>query len=148
MAQKVVEWIGNNLWSIIVILSIFIQIAPIKVKPITALFNWISKLMTQSIKEELDALKKTVDAQQNAIDENEKDRIRYEVLAFANSCRSNVQHTQDEFQHIIDLNKKYNKLLAKTHDKNGVFKMEYKYVYALYKQLRDTNAFAVTPCIE
>ena len=45
---------------------------------------------------------------------DEKDRIRYEVLDFANSCRNGRRHTKDEFQHIIDLNDKYEVLLDKT----------------------------------
>lgn len=75
------------------------------------------------------------------IDSNEKDRIRWEVLDFANSCRNGRRHTQDEFEHIIVLNRKYNALLEKTGDENGVFTLEYQYIEGLYKKCQIDNDF-------
>jgi hypothetical protein len=72
---------------------------------------------------------------------DEKDRIRYEVLDFANSCRNKVKHTRDEFQHIIDLNDKYEKLLKRTNDTNGVFTEEYKYIVNIYHKCQAENNF-------
>lgn len=73
-----------------------------------------------------------LDEMREDIDENEKDRIRWEVLSFANSCRHNQPHTKDEFQHIIALNDKYKILLKRTDDKNGVFESEFAYIKKLY----------------
>ena len=67
-------------------------------------------------------------------DENEKDRIRWEILDFANSCRNGRKHSKEEFNHIIELNKKYKRLLEKTGDENGVFEEDYKYIQGLYAQ--------------
>lgn len=72
---------------------------------------------------------------------DEKDRIRYEVLDFANSCRNGRRHTRDEFQHIIDMNDKYEKLLRETNDKNGVFAEEYRYIVELYHKCQIENDF-------
>lgn len=72
---------------------------------------------------------------------DEKDRIRYEVLDFANSCRNGRRHTRDEFQHIIDLNDKYERLLHETNDANGVFSEEYKYIVDLYHKCQIENDF-------
>ena len=72
---------------------------------------------------------------------DEKDRIRYEVLSFANSCRNGYRHSRDEFQHIIDLNDKYEKLLEQTGDTNGVFTEEYKYIVDLYHKCQVENDF-------
>ena len=72
---------------------------------------------------------------------DEKDRIRYEVLDFANSCRNGRRHTKDEFQHIIDLNDKYEVLLGKTQDSNGVFAEEYHYILGLYHRCQAENDF-------
>jgi len=75
------------------------------------------------------------------MNENEKDRIRWEILDFANSCRNNQQHTKDEFQHIITLNDKYEKLLALTGDTNGVFEAEYRYIQKIYTECQEKNDF-------
>ena len=93
------------------------------------------------MEEKLDDMKKEITeirAQQWA---DEKDRIRYEVLDFANSCRNGRRHTRDEFQHIISLNDKYEELLARTNDKNGVFEEEYGYIVNLYHKCQVENDF-------
>lgn len=132
--EQVWGWILQHLIEICLGASIFIQITPIKLNPWTAIFNWIGKRLNGDLINKVDTLT-------NAVDENEKDRIRWEVLEFANSCRNNIKHTKDEFQHIITLNDKYEKLLLKTNDKNGVFDAEYKYIKKLYHDRQEKNDF-------
>lgn len=146
--QQVVEWIGKNLWSIIIIISIFIQITPIKINPWSALFKWIGKSLTgdackkiDGLVEKIDKIDKDVDKINQDVMTNEKDRIRWEILDFANSCRNNRKHTRDEFQHIVALNDKYIDLLEETHDKNGVFELEYDYIQKIYAERLEKNDF-------
>lgn len=139
--QAVLSWIGNHLWTIIIGLSCIIQFTPIKINPWTMLFNWISKQLTGELKEDVKDIKEKIDEQQIAIDDNEKDRIRWEILDFANSCRNGRRHTKEEFQHIITLRDKYVTLLEKTSDTNGVFEAEYQYILELYKERQIKNDF-------
>ena len=69
------------------------------------------------------------------------DRIRWEVLDFANNCRNDIRHTKDEFDHIIDLNTKYHVLLKKYGEENGVFDAEYEYILELYRKCQRNNSF-------
>lgn len=113
------------------VLAIFVQVTPIiRFNPIT----WLGSLLTGSLRKEIANV-------QTAIDENEKDHIRWEVLEFANTCRNGIRHTKDEFQHIITLNGKYKALLKKTDDTNGVFDAEYEYILSLYKERQEKNDF-------
>lgn len=139
--KEVVDWIGNHLWTIIILISIFIQITPIKINPWSALFKWIGKMVTNNACSKIDGLINKVDKLENSIDTNEKDRIRWEILDFANSCRNNCQHSRDEFQHVVDLNDKYKKLLTKTGDTNGVFDIEFRYIQDLYAERLEKNDF-------
>lgn len=158
MLQQVVEWIGQHLWQIVVFISLFIQFTPIKLNPWSALFKWIGKLITgdacakidgllekvnkiDSLVEKVDKIDRDVDKINQDVMNNEKDRIRWEILDFANSCRNNRKHTRDEFQHIAALNDKYKDLLEKTHDKNGVFEIEYDYIQKLYAERLEKNDF-------
>lgn len=75
------------------------------------------------------------------IDDNEKDRIRHEIFSFAESCRRGIHHTKGEFEHIIDLNEKYESLLEKTGDKNGVFTEEYHFILEIYHNCQHENHF-------
>lgn len=141
MVQQVVEWIGANLWTIIIIISIFIQITPIKISPWTALFKWIGKQVTGNTCSKIDGLIDKVGRIESDVKTNEKDRIRWEILDFANSCRNGRKHSRDEFQHIVALNDKYTNLLKETNDRNGVFEVEYNYIQELYAERLEKNDF-------
>lgn len=130
-------------WSIFVfLLGIFIEITPaIKINPITALFHWLGKIIVADVMQEVQTIKKKQEEQQLNIWENEADRIRYEVLDFANSCRNGRKHTKSEFEHIIELNTKYEDLMEKLKEENGVFAADYSYVYGLYQYCLKENKF-------
>ena len=129
--KQVFDWMLAH-WSFCTfILAIFIQITPaIKLSPLT----WIGNLLLGSIRKDIQDIR-------SQVDENEKDRIRWEVLDFANSCRNGRRHTKDEYQHIITLNGKYKTLLKKTGDENGVFDVEYEYIKDLYAERQRKNDF-------
>ena len=157
--QKIGEWIGRNIVQIVIILSIFIQISPIKINPWSKIFKWIGKIITEETNKKIENLSKKNDQLESSIEninnklkeetaiikkninENEKDRIRWEVLDFANSCRNGRKHTEEEFKHIISLNDKYKELLRLTGDKNGVFEADYNYVKELYEERLRKNDF-------
>lgn len=147
--NRLFEWCLNH-WSFTMFcLAFFVQITPvIKFNPLTALFTWIGKIITADVskeisemKGEIGKIKEKLQSQEDSMDENEKDRIRFEVLNFAASCRNGQKHTKDEFEHIIDLNTKYGRLIAKTDDENGVFDAEYEYVYEIYQHCQRENNF-------
>lgn len=135
------QWIGNNLWVVLFLLSLIIQITPIKINPWSTIFRWIGKAITGDACTKIDGLVKKVDKIDQDVMSNEKDRIRWEILDFANSCRNNRRHTRDEFRHIVELHDKYLDLLKKTGDKNGVFKVEYEYIEKIYAERLEKNDF-------
>lgn len=108
---------------------------------ISKIVNKAMQSITLDIKEQLKDIQTAVEKQNQKINENEKDRIRWEILDFANSCRNNRNHTKDEFVHIMTLNDKYILLLKETNDKNGIFDIEYEYISKLYKEKLENNTF-------
>ena len=141
METQVIEWIGDHIVAVLLTLSVFIQIAPIKINPWSSLIRWIGKTLNAHLQTQVADLKTAVQKISNDIDENEKDRIRWQVLDFASSCRDGRLHTKDEFQHIIALNDKYQKLLQKTNDSNGYFDEQYKYIQNIYHKRQEKNDF-------
>lgn len=141
--NEILNWLSSNIIQIIIILSIFVQISPIKWNPISSFVKWFGKLITSNLEPKIKSLTDTVNDIQNQVNENEKDRIRWEILDFANSCRNGRLHTKEEFKHIIDLNDKYKKLLALKDDKNGVFEADYEYINRLYQTRLEKNDFLV-----
>ena len=141
MDTQVIEWIGDHIVAILLVLSVFIQIAPIKINPWSSLVKWIGKTLNSHLESEVSKLNQAIGRINHDIDQNEKDRIRWEILDFASGCREGRLHTKDEFQHVITLNDKYKKLLAKTGDTNGVFDEEYKYIQDIYHKRQERNDF-------
>lgn len=139
--ERILDWLVHNFVQVFLICSVFIQITPIKWNPITSFIKWLGKTLTKDIQDSVKDIAGQVESLQGDVDANEKDRIRWEILDFANSCRNGREHTHDEFQHISDLHDKYKALLKKTGDKNGVFDTEYAMVDALYKKHLKNNDF-------
>ena len=146
----VLAWLGGNWGWVVAVFALFFEITPIKIHPISSLVNWIGRAITKDVASRIISLQKEVRNLQRDVMENrrqhmedEKDRIRFEVLNFANSCRNHQLHTKDEFMHIIAVNDKYEKLLKETNDTNGVFKEEYNYIVSLYKKCQIENDFLV-----
>lgn len=125
------EWVVSHWGFCGFVLLAFVQITPgIKWNPLT----WLGNLFFGSLRKALADLQSTVD-------DNEKDRIRWEILQFATSCRNGIRHTQDDFEHVIAQNDKYRRLLLKTNDANGVFNEEYNYILRIYRERQEKNDF-------
>lgn len=97
--------------------------------------------ITKKVEEVETTLSKKIQEVSDRNDENEKDRIRWEILDFANSCRNKRKHSKEEFKHIIDLKVKYESLLQKTGDRNGVFEEDWKYIEEIYAERLEKNDF-------
>ncbi len=122
-------------------LSVFVEIAPIKLSPVSALLGWIGKRINKGISEQVAAQERKLDELYDTIDKNEIDRIRWEILNFANSCRNGVKHTQDQFEHIIALHGKYVSTIKARRLTNGLIDVQYDYIKALYRQCLEKNSF-------
>ena len=132
--QSFITWLGNY-WLVAAILGAgLVEITPIKINPLSWLLKWVGSKVNGEMIKRIEKLETNVDT-------NEMDRIRWEVLDFANSCRNGRRHTQDEFEHIVTLVKKYEGLLEKLGKENGVFEMEYKYIVKLYEKCQQENDF-------
>lgn len=150
--------------SIAISLSAIIGLLSLVFKPVRKCVVWIFKKVSgRKTKEEeflkaIEDLKKSLTEKVDGVetnllekiqevsdrnDENEKDRIRWEILDFANSCANKRKHSREEFEHIIELNEKYKKLLEKTGDSNGVFEISYDYIKDVYTKRLQKNDFLV-----
>lgn len=133
--------IAGNATLLLVGLSAFVEITPIKVNPVTAFLGWLGNKFNGPVMEKLAEQDKAMAEIRDTVDDNEIDRIRWEILAFSNSCRQGKKHTLDEFAHIIDLNKKYHDILDRRHLTNGRIDLEYSYIVKIYKECQEKDSF-------
>ena len=141
--EPVWHFLGNNWGWILAAFSVLFEITPIKIHPITSLLRWIGKRLTGDIRQDIADLREDVDMQRLS-------SIRSLVLDFSNSCLNGRKHTKEEFDHILEENKNYEKLVAKYHDKieNDVYKEAIAYIKRIYRKRMDKRDFLTTPTIE
>ena len=108
--EPVWHFLGNNWGWILAAFSVLFEITPIKIHPITSLLRWIGKRLTGDIRQDIADLREDVDMQRLS-------SIRSLVLDFSNSCLNGRKHTKEEFDHILEENKNYMKLVDKYKDK-------------------------------
>lgn len=140
--RQIFDWCLEHWSFVLFVVGMFVQFVPaIKFNPLTSICKWIGRAINGEVLQRIAGLETRADQQRKSIDQNEMDRIRWEVLDFANACRNHVKHTKDEFQHVIALNEKYHELLDKYDDTNGVFDAEYEYISELYHDCQRNNNF-------
>ena len=132
LATLDVQTLLNGMVSLGVVLSIFVEITPIKINPVSTLLKFIGSNINADLKAEFSAVKDTVQKVDNKVDDNEIDRIRWEILEFSNSCRNGKRHTKEEFDHVINLNQKYLRILDEREEENGQVDLAFEYIRKIY----------------
>lgn len=125
--------------SAVALLGLLLEVAPIKLNPWTAVLSAIGKRLNKDVTEKVDKLAAEVSAQGERIDDNERDRIRYEILDFANSCRNCRRHSSEEFNHIFELKDKYHDILDRREEANGKIDRDMEYITTLYRRCQEQN---------
>ena len=109
-----------------------IEVAPIKINPWKRIARWIGRAINGEFYNTIQKMDGKLEGMQEAIDENEIDRIRWEILDFANTCRNGRRHTKEEFDHIIIMHQKYIDILKRRNRTNGQVDLAYRYIEELY----------------
>lgn len=157
--KEVAKWLGGNWGWVLLILSVFVEVTPIKVSPISRLLGWIGKKINGSLSKELSDFKretednfKAVKARQDAAErDSDLQRIagiKSLILSFANSCMNNRKHTLEEFHHVLEENKIYEQLVEKLGVENDVYSESYAYIKRIYRKRMDKRDFLSTQTTE
>jgi len=147
-AEMTIAEIATSVVVILGILSTFIEVSKIKINPWSSLFRWIGSKMMADVKKELQEIKKEQETlakkqeelcRERALDA--MDAVKAEIFRFYNECQKNQRHSEGEFNHIIQQNEKYEKLVEETGETNGVYEMEFKYIMTIYKKCQREKDF-------
>ncbi len=149
-------------WAIGVIgfLSVFVEVSKIKINPISTALGWIGKKMTAPLSEEIKKNQNETNEELKAIKEKQQeleekieelslqeaidvaDSIKTQIFSFYHELQKpGIRHSEAEFNQIIALNEKYEKLVERTKQPNGVYEAEFKYIMKVFHQCQETNDF-------
>lgn len=125
------------------VFSIFIEITPLKINPLSRLIKWMGHCLNKDTGNQLAAISLQLEELSRRIDKIEIHEMRSTILDFANSCIHKRKHTQEEFEHIIDLYTSYEKIIEERGMKNGRIELAYRYISDLYTACLKNNNFLV-----
>lgn len=163
--NEILNWLKDNFGWVVTLLSLTIEIVPVKFKPISWLagiiFKPIRSEMAQirqelsdkidkvnsDLKAEIDSVKaencndkKNINELLKAFEMSEISRIRWSIIEFANSIENGQLHTRDEYRHIKDDNKRYHALIEKYDLENGVIDEEMIKINNHYEDNKDSTS--------
>ena len=147
---------SHGFW-LVFILTI-IQIAPIKINPwsfvwkmIKKFFCWISRVSLAPVINKMDEIDKKVDKVQREINTVKKEfeiknanDWRWDILDFFNSARNGRPHSKEEWDHVIDQVKVYERYVEIHGIDNGVLEEASKWLRAEYQEHLKKNDFLDT----
>lgn len=132
---------STSLLTIVLIFSIFIEIVPIKINPISSILKWMGKVINKDTNEKLLNISSKLEDVSERIDKIEINDMRSAILDFANSCMNERRHTKEEFEHIIDLHTQYEDTIKSKGLTNGRVDLAFKYISDLYIKCLNENTF-------
>ena len=112
----------------IVILLSLIQISPLKLNPWDKLLGWFGKKLNGGLESEIKNLQKQVR-------ELWINNHRQSILTFARECRADIDHSAEEWSHILNLCEEYETYTEKNDITNGVVRQNTRYIRELYQEL-------------
>lgn len=86
---------------IIFVLSIFIEITPIKFNPISKFLKWVGVKINGDVISKVDELEIKLDSLNNELEESKAIARRIRILQFGDEVRSGVRHSQESFDQVL-----------------------------------------------
>jgi len=101
--------IFGGLAGIVILLSVFIEITPIKVNPLSAALSWLGKKASKDVLNRLSEMEGQVNKLSNKVDDleyanNKRNAIscRVRILRFGDECRTHVKHSKETFDQALE----------------------------------------------
>lgn len=98
--MSVAQIIGSAA-GVVVIISIFIEIAPIKINPLSHFLRWLGKKINGDIIDRLDSLEEKVNNIESSSDERNAISCRVRILQFGDEVRRGMKHSQENFDQVL-----------------------------------------------
>lgn len=82
---------------IVAVLSIFIEITPVKINPISSLLRWVGKQINKDLMDKVSTLETKV----VALEKSDVIDCRVRILTFADEIRRGVRHSKETFDQVL-----------------------------------------------
>lgn len=100
--------IFGGIAGIVIVLSVFIEITPIKINPVSSFLAWLGKKINRELMDKFDTLDNKVNNLEDKIEtmqseEGERDAIncRIRILQFGDEVRHGTRHSEESFDQVL-----------------------------------------------
>lgn len=142
--KELLDMLNSILTSPTIILlgaTTLIEITPVKINPWRSLFSWIGDAINGDIQRDVTLLVQRQEELKHDFEETKAQEKRWHILEFANSCRKNEKHDEEEWEHVISDLKEYEDYVKAKNLPNGVIEENTKYLRELYHERIKENDF-------
>jgi len=126
---------GAGMFIVLAVFLSLVQIAPIKINPWDTILGWLGSKINAGVKKQLDAVSQQSNVQKEEFREFWIDYQREAILRFSRECSQDMSHSREEWNHILDIIKRYETFCSKHEIANGVIEENSSYLRDLHKQL-------------
>lgn len=134
--------IFGSIVGIVAVISIFIEITPIKINPITHFLKWLGKKVNGEIIDRFDKLENKVSNMESVNNEHNAINCRVRILRFGDEVRRGMCHSKENFDQILSDIDEYERY-CKTHPefKNNKTVATKEKILKVYSERIDNNDF-------
>lgn len=119
-----------------------LQVAPIKINPWTWIARAIGRAINAELINEVDGMKKEIQAVKTATQEHEAKSARVRILRFGDEILHNVKHSQEHFNQVLLDITEYEEYCEKHPEfRNNVTGITTKRIKATYEKCLEENSF-------
>ncbi len=123
---------------IVAVASIFIEITPIKVNPISHILKWIGSQLNKGLTEKINKMEEKIDV----LEQSNVVSCRVRILRFADELRRGEKHSQEMFDQALSDVDTYDKYCIEHPEfKNNKTVMARKRILEVYSDCLENNTF-------
>lgn len=123
---------------IIAVASIFIEITPIKLNPISHILKWVGLQLNKDLAEKINKMESKIDSLERA----DTIACRYRILSFSDEIRKGDKHSQEMFDQVLSDIDHYDRYCKDNPDfKNNKTVAAKHKILEVYSSCIDNNSF-------
>jgi hypothetical protein len=127
---------------VLVVASVFIEITPIKINPVSTFLKWLGKKINADLVERINKLERQVETFEQKGEERNIISIRARILRFGDEVRHKTRHSKEHFDQILSDIDDYEKYCDAHKDfKNNRTTATTAKILEVYKECVDQDDF-------
>jgi len=126
---------------VFVILTVFVEITPIKINPI----QWLGNRFNSGMREDIAKLEVKVERVDSKIDEHVAESYRNNILAVQDRLLKNERFTREEWKKALKSCQAYDRYIESNDLDNDLVEEAMKYIHRQYQKALNNSDFSVLP---